>query len=348
MTRPPVHERSLPAEKMSALTGDDVLARLDAFFHHQMPGASHEVSGLMKTSMGRSRQNWAFDLSWREEGAARHEPLILRSDPVGGLVSTDRSVEFGVLRAIEGTENIPAPVARWLDADGTWFGRPSLIMRRASGTCDYYILNGPSPLEHRIDIGRQMCDLLVTLHGVDWRAAGLGEVLVEPPTAPSVIEVSRWEAVLRRDQLEPYPEIDLAIEWMKANAPEAERMVLVHGDYKPGNVLIESGRVATLLDWELAHLGDPLEDIGWVTQPLRRREHIIAGAWEDRDILDRYRRGSGLLAPIEAVHWWRVFATFRTAVMQVTGLNSFLSGRSDEPYRPTARVLRTLLECVDT
>lgn len=332
------------AGEAPAMTGDDVLARLEAFFDHELPGASPTVSGLVKTSMGRSRQNWAFDLAWDEDGIERSEQLILRSDPVGGLVSTDRSAEFAVLRALEGTD-LPSPVARWLDPDGSWFARPSLIMRRATGTCDYYVLNGSWPLSERVDIARQMCDLLVALHGTDWRSAGLGEVLPEPHGAPSAVEVARWEEVLRRDQVEPYPEIDLALEWLKATAPAAARTVLVHGDYKPGNVLIEDGRVTTLLDWELAHLGDPLEDLGWVTQPLRRREHIIAGAWEHHDLLERYQRLSGLSAPAESVRWWGVFATFRTAVMQVTGLSSFLAGRSDEPYRPTTRVLRTLLEC---
>ena len=296
--------------------------------------------------MGRSRQNWAFDLAWDEAGGERREQLILRSDPPGGLVATDRSVEFAVLRALEATE-IPAPVARWLDADGTWFGRPSLIMRRATGTCDYYVLNGSLPLQQRSDLARQMCDLLSKVHEVDWRHAGLGEVLGEPLGPPSTVELARWEAVLRHDQDEAYPEIDLAIQWLRATAPLAERVVLVHGDYKPGNVLLDGSRVTALLDWELAHLGDPLEDIGWMTQPLRRREHVIAGAWESSDLISRYERLSGLSAPEESVRWWGTFATFRTAVMQVSGLRSFLQGRSDEPYRPTTRVLRTLLECVD-
>lgn len=332
------------AGEVPAMTSEDVLRRLEAFFDHELPGASPRVSGLVKTSMGRSRQNWVFDLAWDTDGTERSEQLILRSDPVGGLVSTDRAVEFAVLRALESTD-LPSPAARWLDPDGSWFARPSLIMRRAAGTCDYYVLNGSRPLLERVDIARQICDLLVTLHGTDWRSTGLGDVLSEPHEAPSAVEVARWEEVLRRDQVEPYPEIDLALEWLKATAPVAARTVLVHGDYKPGNMLIEGGRVTALLDWELAHLGDPLEDLGWVTQPLRRREHIIAGAWEDHDLLERYQRLSGFSTPAESVRWWGIFATFRTAVMQVTGLSSFLGGRSDESYRPTTGVLRTLLEC---
>lgn len=324
----------------------DMLHQLEAFFEVELPGATPRISNLVATSMGRSRQNWAFDLTWQEDGQERRDRLILRSDPAGGLVDTDRVKEFEVLQALEQTD-VPAPVARWLDAEGKWFGSPSLIMRREPGACDYFVLNGSRPLTERVGLGQQLCDLLARVHRSDWRAAGLGQVLQEPREAASLVEVERWEVVLRRDQNEAYPEMDLAIQWLKAAPPAAQATVLVHGDFKAGNVLLEGDRVVALLDWELAHLGDPLEDVGWVTQPLRRREHIIPGAWEDTDVLERYQRLTGFSTPAEHVRWWNVFATFRTAVMQVSGLRAFLEGRSDEPYRPTARVLRDLLDSVE-
>lgn len=324
-----------------------MLGQLEAFFNDQLPGASPRISGLVKTSLGRSRQNWAFDLAWQDGGGESHEPLILRSDPPGGLVETDRGTEFAVLKAVERTA-VPAPVVRWLDAEGKWFGRPSLIMRRAPGTCDYYVLNGSRPLEERTALAEQLCDLLVTVHKVDWRAAGLGDVLDDPGEWASIVEVDQWEAVLRRDQREAYPEIDLAAQWLRSTAPRAQHTVLVHGDYKPGNVLLEGSEVTALLDWELAHLGDPMEDLGWVTQPLRRREHIIPGVWEDAQLLERYQQATGFRVDDANVRWWNVFATYRTAVMQVSGLRAFLEGRSEEPYRPTARVLGSLVDAVGT
>jgi aminoglycoside phosphotransferase (APT) family kinase protein len=329
-----------------AATPDEMLTRLQAFVAEQLPGAAPEISGLVKTSVGRSRENWAFDVAWQANGEERREPLMLRCDPPGGLVETDRATEFAILRALEGTA-VPTPAARWLDSEGRWFGRPSLVMHREAGACEYHVLSGSRPLDERVGLAQRFCDLLAAVHTADWRATGLGQLFDDKGEAASLAELDHWESVLRRDQREPYPELDLGIDWLRANAPRAQATVLVHGDFKPGNVLLDGDRIVALLDWELAHLGDPMEDLGWVTQPLRRREHIIPGAWEDAELFQRYERATGFTVDEDSIRWWNTFATFRTAVMQVSGLRSFLEGRSDEPYRPTARVLRSILEAVE-
>lgn len=320
-------------------------ALLDSFFADQLPGQEPVVRNLVNLSLGRSRENWSFDLSWND-GGAREEPLVLRRDPLGGLVETDRGREFAILTALEST-GVPAPAPRWLDAGGRWFGRPTLIMRREPGTVDYYVLNNPElALPERVRLAEGLCDLLAQVHLVEWRGTELERLFKDPGPEAALAQVEEWEAVLRADQLEPYPEIDLAIQWLRAEAPRSQATVLVHSDYKPGNVLIDGGRIGALLDWELAHLGDPMEDLGWVTQPLRRREHIIEGAWGEAEILERYQRATNFTADTNSLRWWHVFAGFRTAVMQVSGLRSFLEGRAAESYRPTARVLRSLLRAV--
>ncbi|QRP50253.1 phosphotransferase family protein [Amycolatopsis sp. FDAARGOS 1241] len=306
-------------------------------------GSSPKIAGLTRVGVGRSRENWVFDLVHAD---GEREPLILRRDPDGGLVDTDRGTEFAVLRALE-PSRLPAPHARWLDSDGTWLGKPSLIMRREPGECDYRVVNGDRPLAERASLARRFCDLLAEVHLVDWRAGGLGGVLDDPGEQAARHELIRWETVLRQDQLEALPELDLALGWLRAHAPAAQRTVLVHADFKPGNILLEGDRVTALLDWELAHLGDPLEDLGWVTQPLRRREHLIDGVWERADLVRRYQDVTGTEVDETALAWWAAFATFKTAVMQVSGLRAFLDGRSDEPYRPTRKVLGTLLAALE-
>ena len=111
---------------------------------------------------------------------------------------------------------------------------------------------------------------------------------------------------------------------MRANAPASAATVLVHGDFKAGNVLLEGEELGALLDWELAHLGDRHEDLGWVTQPLRTREHLIPGAWERADLLGYYQELTGVAVDAHAVAWWNGLAGYKTAVMQVSGLRSFI------------------------
>ncbi len=334
-----------------AAAGDDILELIRRFLAGQADVASlPRIDSVERVAVGRSRENWIFDAEWASapDGAPvgrSIEPLIVRRDPLGGLLETSRSEEFAVLRALEATA-VPAPRVRWLDADGSNLGRPSLIMVREPGACDYFVVNGDRPLDTRVTLARQFCDLLATIHTVDWAGAGMGSFLPDPGRRAAHHEVDRWEVVLRRDQLEPYPELELALGWLRQTAPDAAQTVLVHGDFKPGNVLLDGDRIVALLDWELAHLGDPMEDLGWITQPLRQREHLIPGAWEQAHLFARYAERTGIEVDEAAVAWWNVLASFKTAVMQVSGLRSFVEGRSDEPYRLTETVLRSLLDDV--
>lgn len=326
--------------------GAAMLVDLRAFFAHEFGEGLATVDNLVNTSGGRSRENWSFDLSWQEGSKRCHESLILRRDPEGGLVETDRASEFRILRALEATD-VPSPAVRWLDEQGRWFGRPSLIMHREPGVCDYYVLTGERPLPERRSLAEQFCALLARVHAVDWTPMTSCGVLEDPGAGAAEAGVDHWEGILRRDQREAYPELELALQRLRLDPPRASERVLVHGDFKPGNVLLEGDRIVALLDWELAHLGDPVEDLGWMTQPLRQREHVIPGSWEQGDILRAYERSTGRMVDPADLRWWNLFATFRTAVMQVSGLRSFLEGRSRQAYRPTSKVLRTLLDYID-
>ena len=83
-------------------------------------------------------------------------------------------------------------------------------------------------------------------------------------------EVARWEKVIDEDEREPQPIARAAIRWLKRNPPPpAQKISVVHGDYRTGNFLFDSdGNIRAILDWEMAHLGDPLEDLGWALDPL--------------------------------------------------------------------------------
>lgn len=324
------------------MTTAQLHARLEAFVRAQVGDGAPELTGLSRLGVGRSRENWVFDAHWPDGSV---EPLILRQDPDGGLVETDRAVEFAVLRALEGSA-IGAPRALWLDATGQWMGRPSLVMHREPGACEYDVVNGPRPESVRLRLAREFCELMAAVHDLDWAALGVGDVLPVPGPSPASTELRSWEAILRRDQVDPWPELELAIDGLAATAPACERPVLVHADFKPGNVLLDGDRIVALLDWELAHLGDPLEDLGWVTQPLRTREHLTPGLWEREDLVAHYSAVRGVEVDQAALAWWNAFSSFKTAVMQVSGLRAFLEGRSDDLYRPHPKVLRTLLDAI--
>jgi hypothetical protein len=196
------------------------------------------LDGLVRSAGGLSRENWSFDATWTDAQGAHHHRLMLMRDAAGTLLHTDRARECAVLKALEHTA-IPAPHIFWMDEQGQRLGAPSVVMERMPGVCDYMALNGPGPLDARLSLAQDFLALMATIHAVDWRALGLGERLGVPEGAPSLRDLAHWEGEYRRAQLEPHPELDYVLSWLRRRAPQAEALVLVHGDFKPGNALVE-------------------------------------------------------------------------------------------------------------
>ena len=210
--------------KMSA---EGVVAGLAALIVDAIPTAhDFAFAGVQRAAGGLSRENWSVDATWVDATGAQSRRLMLMRDAAGTLLSTDRKREFAVLKALEAT-SVPAPKAHWLDTDGRWLGAPSLVMDRMPGTCDYLVLNGDRPLDARLNLARAFIDLMARVHAVDWRERGLGAVLDAPANAPSRVELAHWEAEYRRVRLEPHPELDYVLNWMRLGEPEAEAIVLV-------------------------------------------------------------------------------------------------------------------------
>ncbi len=252
-------------------TPDSIARALATVLANEWPAASDIViTDLQRTASGLSRENWVFEARWQDDGGARRQRMILRRDPPASLLVTDRAWEFRVLRALESTP-VPAPPVRWVDTHGTRFGAPAMLMDFLDGECDWFVLGGARPLAERVALGRRFIDLLAAIQAVDWRALGLGDARPEQAYGARA-ELDFWQAEYQRVRLEPLPEMDLTLAWLREHAPTPQAVVLVHGDFKPGNALLVGDRINAMLDWETAHLGDPLEDLGWITNPPRARE----------------------------------------------------------------------------
>jgi aminoglycoside phosphotransferase (APT) family kinase protein len=336
------------AGRVASSDVDNVGERLEKFLVAQLgDDAGVRIDGLRRTSAGFSRENWVFDATWRDvTGATVSEPLIMRRDPVGSVLDTDRRVEFAVLDALE-TTSVPAPRVRWLDADGEWLGRPSVVMLREEGDCDWFVLSGERPLADRVAIAQRYLALLAAIHTLDWRGAGLGAVLDDPGSRAALAAVDHWEAELRRHQVEPHPELEVVVAWLRQNAPAAKTTSLVHGDYKPGNALMKGDEVHVMLDWETAHLGDPIEDLGWITNPVRAREHQIPGAWERPQIVEHYAALTGFEVNEAVLRWWNVLANYKLSVITLTGVGAFVDGRFDRIHQAPLGLARVMFSMID-
>ena len=283
---------------------------------------------------GASKENFFFDAV----SPSSTRSLLLRLDPGESIVETHRLREHQVLRAVEGA--LPAPRSVAVDADGTRFGRPASIMERVPGRTQPEVSTRPSGVGilFEPEITPRLADefvvALASLHAVDWRRADLSAFDAPRAATTEAPEWSLdwWQRVWDEDRIEDQIVIELAADWLRAHAPVADEIVIVHGDYRSGNFLYDASGITAILDWELAHLGDPHEDLGWVTNRLfsvqprgtapRGKdaasppvERLVCGLFTRDEFFERYEKAAGRAIDRERVRYYEIFNNYKLAVM---------------------------------
>ena len=157
---------------------------------------------------------------------------------------------------------VPVPKTYLLCEDANVIGTPFFVMEYVDG---YPMMDAALPdrsVEHRRAIYASMIEVLARLHSVDWRAVGLADY--GKPGNYVARQVHRWTAQYRASETERIDAMERLIEWLPAHVPADEDAAIVHGDYRPGNLLLHRGepRVAAVVDWELSTIGHPLVDLG--------------------------------------------------------------------------------------
>lgn len=307
--------------------------QIAAYLQHKMPDAREiEVSQLWRIPGGASRETWSFDATWREGKARAGRGFILRRDPEASLLETERYVEFRVYQAVQGS-GIPVPEVFWLEEEPRWLERPFFVMGRLAGEASPQALVPAAFSGHAEAIAQHKVEILARIHNLDWQALGLDFLGVPAgPGACAAQEIDRWERIMREQQLEPQPALEMALAWLHAHQPVAQRIALVHADYRTGNFLVDGDRISGVLDWEMVHLGDPLEDIAWVCLRSWRwaGDARVGGLLLRDEFYRRYEEASGLTVDREAVRFWEVLGNLKLAVIFLTGARSFCEGRSKD------------------
>jgi len=261
-----------------------------------MPDAENlQVLGLRRISGGSSRETYAFDLEWQEHGETRRRPLIGRRDPTGGLLKSEREREFRVIDAMH-RAGLRVPEALFLELDRSVMDRPFFVMHRAGGRTSNGAVPASESVELREKIAHQFLDELVRIQSLDYRALGL-EFLGEPRdlAEPALVQTAHWTEIYHRDRMgEHYVLLDAAFAWLAANPVAADRITLVHGDFRSGNYLYDDEGMIAMLDWEMAHIGDPIEDLAWATMMFWGRQELAAGLMEREAFYRLYEQKSAV------------------------------------------------------
>jgi aminoglycoside phosphotransferase (APT) family kinase protein len=270
---------------------------------------------------------------------------ILRRPPRGPLPPSAHDVlrEARLLRALAPTPaRVPTVLA--VGDDAAIVGAPFFVMERVIG----HVVVGAVPPEldtvaDRRSMAEELVDALVEVHAVDWQAAGLDGF--GKPTGYLERQLRRWNGLWEHNRTRELPAVERIGAWLAANLPDSPPATIVHGDYRLGNVILAPdppARVVTILDWEMATIGDPLADLGYLSTLWVDRDDPPSGMYALADItreegfpsraelVARYEEGSG--RRMTDIRWYQVLALWKSTVFMEGNYKRAVAGTTDDPY----------------
>lgn len=283
------------------------------------------ISDLTRLTAGASRETWSF--------VAKDQKLILQRERSGGVGRLRH--EPALLRAAHGA-GVPVPEVVIDGSRSDELERPFMVVRFLEGeTIARRILRDGAFARARSTFITDVADTLARLHSLPIEAV---------PGLDASDPLTMYEKLLR-DLGQPHPAFELVIRWLREHRPPSARQSIVHGDLRLGNVLVDEGGLRAVLDWELAHVGDPMEDLGWLCVRAWRfgSRAPVAGIGSYKELFEAYEQASGVRPDADVVRWWEVFGTLRWGVICIMQMTAHMTGmtRSHELAAIGRRVCET-------
>jgi len=311
-------------------TPDEVGEKLSAFLKRSHNAKSVRVDNLRLLTGGASRQTWSFDATIEHaDGRDETLALIARADQRQSVGLMTRETEYRLLEAAH-AGGVTVPRVHLMGDDS--LGAPFFLMERIEGeTIARRILRNDEFAGAREKMAAQLGEILATIHRLP--PGDLGTALTAPieGKSPAESELQRIEGTFRSIAPEPHPAFELAIRWLKGHLPSSGEPTIVHGDFRLGNLIVGPEGVRSVLDWELAHVGDPMEDLAWVCVRSWRfgnDDKPVAGVGQREDLFRAYEPAGGRGVDPGAVHWWEVFGNLRWGVICIMQARAYLDGLS--------------------
>jgi len=313
---------------------DAVLRR--TFSNHE------ELLAVRRLSGGASQETYRIDFQTsdgpRRVAMRRAAGGIERADVTGRPGLAVEAKLFRVAREA----GVPSPEIYAVLDETDGLG-PGFLMAWLEGeTVGSKILRAKELEEIRPRLAHECGVILAKLHAIDPVATGLAQDLKTVSTESFVREM--WERY--QSYGSAMPMIDYTARWLLDNLPPESTAKLVHNDFRNGNLMVTPQGVTAVLDWELAHLGDPIRDLGWICTNSWRfgnREMPVGGFGRLEDLLDGYESVSGTRVAEEHVHFWEVFGSFWWAVACLEMAEAYRHGPDKTVERPG--IARRSSEC---
>ncbi|NWH07840.1 MAG: phosphotransferase family protein [Alphaproteobacteria bacterium] len=297
-------------------------AAIRAAIARAIPGVT-AIERLLRLSGGASQETWSLD-ALTEKGRI---PLILRRRPQGradageGATAVPLETEAEVIRRVAAS-GVPVPPVPYVCAVEDGIGSAFFMNRIEGETIARKILRDERFARVRPKLARQCGEILARIHRCETAALPPLKVSAGPA------QLATYKEIYERFDY-PHPIFDLAIAWLKERLEDTPQPVLVHGDFRNGNLMIDESGIAAVLDWELTHLGDPREDLAWICVNSWRfgmSENRVGGFGHLEDLLQAYADAGGVHVTPEEIRVWEVLGSLKWGIMCMTMYGAFATG----------------------
>lgn len=286
------------------------------------------VSGMTLVPGGAARATWRCSLASADVARG----VILRVDSGTQLLPTEERTEYLAVAAAH-RAGLPVPEPLFFEQDEQWLGRPFSVTAEVPN-CQS--IPEQIPEQHRAMLGRQLWSILGRMTRLSPSELGVDAFLA--PTKRETCageQMVYWWDILKANEIHPNPIAHAGFRWLEQNLPPpAQKLCLVHGDYRTGNYLYSSeGEIRAILDWEMVHIGDPLEDLAW-SLDLRQnidKPQLAGGLIPHRDAIRLWQEASGLDVDPPAFRWWQVFSAFKALAIWTLSARKFHAGEEKRP-----------------
>jgi aminoglycoside phosphotransferase (APT) family kinase protein len=303
------------------------------------------LDNVVRLSGGASQETWMLDAVT----ADKTEQLILRRAPGGipraSATSSSPGLDVEAI-AIEAARKggAAAPRVRYVLKPEDGVGEGYVMDRLQGETIARKILRDAEFDAVRPKLAYQCGEILARIHAVD--TAPLKAVL---PVVDGPAQLRHYRDIY--DSFDyPHPMFEYAFKWLEPRMLPAKRQTLVHGDFRHGNIMISPVRVEAALDWELVHIGDPLEDLGWICTNSWRfgvAEKVVGGFGDLEDLIAGYEAAGGAKVSVDEVRTWIVYGSLKWGVMCMSMYQGFLKDGSVERAAIGRRSSETEIDLVN-
>lgn len=305
------------------------------------------LQSCKQLTAGASQETYrvSIDTDKGEEHLAlrRSQPTADSGSSVGGISLATEAQLFRVA----GAAGIPGPAVVYVLQPDDGLGTGFLMEWLDGETLGQRIVRGQEYAQLRPRLARECGDILARIHAIDWQAAGLESGLPVVET-PKLVD-DTWACY--RDLNVPVPMIDYTWRWLQDNLPPEPLPALVHGDFRNGNLMVTPQNINAVLDWELAQIGNPIRDLGWLCVNSWRFGQPalpVGGFGEIDDLLAGYNSRAGTQVSRGQLHYWQVFGSFWWAMATLQMANAWRSGETPSLERPVIgrRSSEAQMDCV--